>query len=135
MHKKDFNSWNERKKQLDSILKRPFFHEREIWFCHLGANIGFEQDGRGKEYLRPIAIARQFNNEVFWAIPLSKTKKKNLYYFDFSFKKGPISVAILSQIKLLDAKRLSHHVGEISRADFAKLKEKLKADRKSTRLN
>ena len=79
MHQKDFDGWNKKKKRLDRIQKRPFFHEREVWFCHLGANVGFEQDGRGKEYLRPIVIVRQFNNEVFWAIPLSKTSKKSAY--------------------------------------------------------
>lgn len=127
MTHKDFDSWNQKKKQLNTVQKRPYFHEREIWFCHLGANLGFEQDGRGKQYLRPIVILRQFNNEVFWAVPLSKTDKNSPYYFKFSFKRKVTSVAILSQIRLMDGKRLSHRVGEISEADFVKLKQKLKA--------
>ena len=45
---KDFNRWNEQKKALHaSAAPRVYVHERELWFAHLGTNIGFEQDGRG----------------------------------------------------------------------------------------
>jgi hypothetical protein len=42
---KDFDEWNKIKKSahartdIDSV----FFREQEIWWCMLGANIGFEQ--------------------------------------------------------------------------------------------
>ncbi len=125
--KKDFQKWHNKKAQVDNIEKRPFFHEREIWFCHLGTNIGFEQDGAGKDFQRPVVIIRKFNNEIFWAIPLSKTKKRSRYYYAFPFDKTTMSVAILSQIRLIDAKRLSRKIGDLSESDFANLIEKLKA--------
>lgn len=62
---KNFQKWHDKKSQIDDIKERPFFHEREVWFCHLGANIGFEQDGKGEDFLRPILVVRKFNNEVF----------------------------------------------------------------------
>jgi len=37
-----------------------------------------------------------------------------------------ISLAILSQIRLIDAKRLSRQIGNIKVDDFEKLKKKLK---------
>jgi len=130
--KKDFQKWHNKKSHINDIEKRPFFHEREIWFCHLGANVGFEQDGMGDDYLRPILIIRKFNNEIFWGIPLTKSKKhankkSEKYYFDFSFMADVKSVAILSQIRLIDARRIIRHIGAISVDDFIKLKEKLKA--------
>lgn len=129
--KKDFDKWHDKKARVDSIEKRPFFHEREIWFCYLGANVGFEQDGTGEDFLRPIVIVRKFNNEIFWGIPLTKSKnernkKASPYYFAFSFTDNVKSVAILSQIKLIDARRLSRHIGSISDGEFIKLIEKLK---------
>ena len=124
--KKDFQKWHNKKAKIDEIIKRPFFHEREIWFCHLGANVGFEQDGIGEEFLRPIVILRKFNNEVFWAVPLTKTDKKTRFYFNFSFE-SETSVAILSQIRLIDARRLSHKIGDMAEKDFLQIKEKLKA--------
>lgn len=79
--KKDFQKWHEKKTDIDEVEKRPFFQEREIWFCHLGVNVGFEQDGNGDDFLRPVIVFRKFNKEVFWAIPLTKHQlpgKENL---------------------------------------------------------
>jgi hypothetical protein len=36
--KKDFNTWNKQKIRTDSIKKRYFFREREIWWIALGEN-------------------------------------------------------------------------------------------------
>jgi mRNA interferase MazF len=63
--KKDFQKWHAKMALLDDQGPRLFFHEREIWFCHLGANIGFEQDGKGKLFGRPVIIFRKFNQQVF----------------------------------------------------------------------
>jgi len=130
MHKKDYMIWHNIKTNIDNLNNRAFFHEREIWFCYLGANVGFEQDGSGDEYLRPILIIKKFNKEIFWGIPLTKSKKSkgknDMYYYSFSFVKNIISLAILSQIRLVDAKRLSRQIGTIQEADFEKLTKKLK---------
>jgi mRNA interferase MazF len=128
---RDFKSWHTKKEEVNTIENRPFFHEREIWFCYLGTNVGFEQDG-SEEFLRPIVIVRKFNNQIFWAIPLTKAVKKikknaEGYYYTFSFLPGVISTAILSQIRLIDGKRLSRHIGTINENDFKALTKKLKA--------
>lgn len=125
--KKDFQNWHKKKSHIDDIEKRPFFHEREIWFCHLGANIGFEQDGSGNDFQRPIVIIRKFNNEICWVIPLSKTDKRGKYYFAFEFDDTITSVAIVSQIRLLDARRLSRKIGEINKDEFVQIINKIKA--------
>ena len=130
--KKDFQKWHPKKSEINEIEKRPFFHEREIWSCSLGVNIGSEQDGHGEDFLRPIVIVRKFNNEIFWAVPLTKSTKKHkeraeAYYHSFSFISGITSVAILSQIRLIDARRLAYLLGEIHEKDFMELTKKLKA--------
>ena len=125
--KKDFQKWHNKKTKIDDIEKRPFFHEREIWFCHLGTNVGFEQDGSGSDFQRPIVIVRKFNNEVCWIVPLSHTEKRGQYYFAFPFSENVTSVAIVSQIRLLDAKRLSRKIGEMKNDIFQELINKIKA--------
>ena len=115
---KEFDKWNEKKKTLDSLDRLPFFNERQIWFCHLGVNVGFEQDGSGADFLRPILIVKQFNKEVFWGIPLTRSKKDSgsksgRYYFSFIGLDGKESVVILSQIRLIDAKRLAYKIGDL----------------------
>ena len=43
--KKDFDSWNEKKKILNNN-DVSFYHEREVWWCSLGVNVGYEQNGK-----------------------------------------------------------------------------------------
>lgn len=123
---KDFDGWNAQKKHTHREEQRPFFHEREIWYCKLGTNIGYEQDGRGKDFLRPIVIIRKFNTAVLFGVPLTRQVKINRYYFVFSFQKEKQSAAILSPLRLVDAKRLSHKIGLMSEADYRLLTKKLK---------
>ena len=125
--KKDYKKWHNKKAELHNQQPRIFFKEREIWFCHLGENIGFEQDGRGEEFLRPAIILKKFNNEVLWIVPLTKADRKSeKYYFTFSFRQGQKSSAILSQIRLIDAKRLKYMAGYITKDDFILLKTKIR---------
>jgi len=80
----------------------------------------------GEKFLRPAVILRKFNNEVLWIVPLTKNQKSGPYYFQFSFEEGMISSAILSQLRLIDSKRLMYHKGNIKDVDFDKLKAKLR---------
>ena len=131
---KDFDRWNEHKKSLDAnTAPRVYVHERELWFVHLGTNVGFEQDGRGEESLRPILVLRKFNNEVVWALPLTRRDKPgNPYYVSFEYivfpevANAPLrsSVAILSQLRLLDIKRFRYKIGTAPAETFELIKEK-----------
>lgn len=124
--KKDFQKWHEKKRDIHDTRPRIFFKEREIWFCHLGENIGFEQDGSGEEFLRPVIALKKFNNEVLWVVPLTKTIKDHPYYFPVSFRQGETGSAILSQIRLIDGKRLKYKIGNMSKEVFGALKAQIR---------
>ena len=85
---KDFDNWNKRKKALNERGNAPFFHEREIWWCALGKNVGFEQDGKGKKFARPVLVFKKFNNQLFWALPLSTKIKANKFYAPVNLPDG-----------------------------------------------
>jgi mRNA interferase MazF len=133
---KDFDTWNDKKKKInDDPNHRVFFHNRELWFAYLGANVGFEQDGRGADFLRPVLVLRKFNNVIFWALPLTKTwKPHNPYYACFHYvafpeiESAPLlsSTAILSQLRLVDARRLRYKIGTVHADEFGTLKEKIR---------
>ena len=129
--KKDFKKWMTQKAKIHNDKVRPFFHEREVWFSSLGENVGFEQDGGGEKFMRPMLIFKKFNNEVVWALPLTRTEKTGKYYFRISLitddgnADDRPSVVILSQIRLVDAKRLQYKAGTIKENEFVKLKEAL----------
>ncbi len=62
---KDFDGWIDLKKLLSS-KNPPTFQEREIWWCSIGINVGFEIDGKNDKYLRPVLIFRKFNKNIFF---------------------------------------------------------------------
>src|SRR3989338_5505251 len=111
---KDFTNWHKIKRKIEQKENRIYFQIWDIFFCSIGENVGFEQDGRGEEFLRPIIVVKKFNNEVFLGTPLTHTNKKGK------------SVAIISQIRLFDAKRMKYKIGMINKPDFVVLKEKIR---------
>lgn len=116
---KDFWKWHVIKRKTQLKKERPFFHEREVWMCCLGANVGFEQDGRGEEFLRPILIFKKCNNEVFIGLPLTTSHKKGKYYFPIEpIAEKEHSTIILSQVRLIDAKRLKYKIGTLNFTEF-----------------
>ena len=124
---KKFNEWNEVKKRTDNKIIIPKIRQREIYWANIGENIGFEQNGKGDDFMRPLLIFKKFSNNIFFGIPLSsQSKKVGSFFFEFSFQNDETSTALIVQGKLFDAKRLDRKIGKISIDDFEKLKIKFK---------
>lgn len=120
---KEFNLWNSKKKHIHSFSYRPFYQEREVWWASLGANIGDEEDGKNNGFERPILIFKKFNKNVFWALPLTTQIKSGRYYFTY-MRDDMEFAAILSQMRLLDAKRLKRKIYTLPIPEFELLKKK-----------
>ena len=58
---KNFLKWHKEKEQINSTKGTALFHEREVWWCRVGVNVGFEMDGRGETFERPVVIVKKFN--------------------------------------------------------------------------
>jgi len=122
---KDFDSWNIQKKKTDGFIKRTFFKESEVWWCSLGVNIGDEENGKGDNFTRPVLVFKKFNHNIFLGIPLSTQLKEDKYYYRFHFK-GRMQSLLLSQIRLIDAKRLLNKLGELPEPELIGIKEKFR---------
>ena len=124
--KKNFQKWHIRKEELrERETERLYFYEREIWWCCLGLNIGFEQDGKNDQFERPVLILKKFNKDVLWALPLTSKNKIGKYYYQFEYKGRKYSV-ILSQLKLISSKRLLRKIRTFPRDDFRKVRKSVK---------
>ena len=122
--KKRFISWILNKIIIDKINIDRQIKEHEVYWCSLGENIGFEQNGKGNDFRRPVLIFKKFNNNLFWGIPMSTKIKDNKYYVRVTLKNIDQS-AMISQLRVLDTKRLDDKIGYISRVDFWKIKLKI----------
>jgi mRNA interferase MazF len=125
--KKDFDTWNKKKKQIhsdDAYL--PLYHERQIRWCRLGTNVGFEQDGSGNGFSRPVLILKGFSRHVCLVVPLTTSKKKNPYHFAVGVVDGRDATAIISQIRLVDTKRLYKHIGTLDKEMFEHIRKIIK---------
>lgn len=122
---KDFDRWNEQKKAIERKADAVLFHEREIWLCSLGVNVGSEQDGVSSSYARPVLIIRNFNGRVSWVLPLTRTVKPNRFFYRLSDPPGD-SAVVLSQLRLISSKRLIRKIRTLDERQFHQIVEMLK---------
>jgi len=124
-----FDKWNTKKKERSISKQIIGIKERDIVFLQMGKNIGYEQDGKGAEFLRPVVIYKKYNRNMFLGIPLTTQLKENRYYFTFTYKnrseKEIQNAALLSQIRVYDTKRVKYKSGVIAKDDFMSLHGKL----------
>ncbi len=124
---KEFDNWNEIKKETQDKKVTFIFKVREIYWLKVGQNIGYEVYGKGDDFLRPVLIIRKFSKDSFLGIPLTSSKKDDMFHFEFiPINKQKLNYAMLSQIKLFSAKRIHDKLGKISIKDFENMKIKLK---------
>ncbi|MBP6714445.1 MAG: type II toxin-antitoxin system PemK/MazF family toxin [Aliarcobacter sp.] len=125
-----YNNWNEIKITIENENIIVGFKERDIFYMNMGKNIGFEQDGKGENFVRPVVIIKGFNKNMFFGIPLSTKIKEGKFYYKFQFQKKDElveNIALLSQMRLFSTKRLLNKIGVISKEDFESLKNEFKS--------
>lgn len=122
---KNFDNWNELKKKIHINNENKFYHEREVWWCSIGVNVGFEQDGKGEDFSRPVLVVKGFSKNVFICVPLTTRLKDGKYYSDIFLGDKIKRKVILSQIRLIDSKRLEEKICTIDECQFNAIKEKI----------
>jgi mRNA-degrading endonuclease toxin of MazEF toxin-antitoxin module len=126
---KSFDLWNELKKNIELNKNDPnkFPKEGEVWMCSLGINVGFEQNGSGDNFSRPVLIIKKFNNHMFWAVALSTKQKDFDFYFNYSDPDNQKVSAVLAQMKLVSVKRLRRKLYDIQNELLYEIKQRLKS--------
>lgn len=123
---KRYNAWTKLKRQIHNTATIPAgYKERDVWWIALGHNVGVEEDGKNQNFDRPVLIVKGFSKYMFWGVPLSTTAKRGQYYHPMMLN-GVVSVALLSQLRVFDTRRLISKYGMVSHKDFAAVKLKLR---------
>jgi mRNA interferase MazF len=117
--------WIKKKFWLTNLTRNMQVKEGEVYWCSLGLNVGDEENGKGKDFRRPVLVLRKFNNSIFIGVPLTTKNKENKYYTKILLKDNEVS-AIISQLRVLDVKRLDEKIGYVPKLDFQKVKQTVK---------
>jgi mRNA-degrading endonuclease toxin of MazEF toxin-antitoxin module len=123
---KDFDAWNGQKKKIDQRDQQIRYHEREVWWCWLGVNVGFEQDGSGEEYRRPVVIVTGLGPKTCLVVPLTTSPRAHRLRPSVGLVNGQEARALLSQIRVIDVRRLSQKLEYLPRDCFEKLKHAIR---------
>ncbi|MEI6346153.1 MAG: type II toxin-antitoxin system PemK/MazF family toxin [bacterium] len=122
MSQKDFDGWSEVKKRTNAESPR-LYTVREIWWCRLGVNIGTEQDGKGENYLRPVIILRSFGAGACLVVPLSTSPRVHPLRLPVGLIDGQEARANLSQIRVIDTRRLVEKICFLEKIVFAQIRK------------
>ena len=128
---KQFDKWNVVKKETDTKYFRFGIKPREIFWLKIGVNVGDEEYGKGKEFVRPVVVIRQLTKDLFIGVPTTTAKKENNDYFhniNYIDKTDKFihSSAMILQQKVFSKKRLLSKIGTVKKEEFANIVKKLK---------
>ncbi len=122
---KDFDAWNSEKKKIQETDLVRFYKVRDIWWCKIGVNVGFEQDGKNEGFGRPILILKGFSKNTVLCAPLTTSSHGNQYRIPIGMIDGKPASVILSQIKVIDIKRLTTKIAVLDKETFQKIQKSL----------
>ena len=117
-YRKRFATWMWVKHDLhESNHIPPLFKEGEVWWCHLGENMGVEINGKGNEFTRPMVILKKYDKYSFFGLPLSTKLKIGSWYEQVNFG-GFTQTVNLVQGKAYDYRRFKEKMGELNLKEF-----------------
>lgn len=122
---KDFDKWNKIKKKTNAETPR-LYTVREIWWCRLGVNVGTEQDGSGEWFVRPCVILRGFGPDACLVVPLTTSVREHPLRVSVGIVGGQLARANLSQLRIIDTRRLQNKFDFLEIDAFRELKKCIK---------
>ena len=97
------------KRLFDWNIRKNYLHKRkvvrcyvgEIWWCATGENIGYEINGKGYKFARPVLILKITSKGMAMVVPLTSTHKDLPGYFKYGNRS-----LLFEQARVLSTKRL-----------------------------
>ncbi len=111
---KNYDAWNELKKEIDARPYGPYCKKGEVWWCCFGLNIGSEQDGKNEWFERPVLVIKVLNRETVICIPLSSIISPGKDGIEISYD-GKSNFALFQHVKTLSTKRFTRQISRLDK--------------------
>jgi mRNA interferase MazF len=121
---KPFGRWTELKRSLGELDIKQDSHEREVWWCSVGINLGYEEDGKNSFFERPILVLRKYSKDFLLAASLTSTIKSGPHYFPVVIH-GTNRSVILSQQRSISVRRLNRKICVLGKTTFKHIIESI----------
>ena len=121
---KEFDKWNEKKKEINSKKQKFYVKQREIWSVRMWKNVWFEEDWKWEDFERPVLVLKKIWIMYLCIAMTTKWKNNDFYYKLWDTKES--SYIILSQSKLFDLKRFHYKIRTLAKSEFLEIQKRLK---------
>lgn len=122
---KDFDKWNELKKDLENKSSEVIIKEWEIWWSNFWLNVKTEACWKWENFRRPVLVLKKLSHENFIIIPLSTKLKTWTWFANYEIDWIWYS-ALLYQIKMIHKNRFYVNEWKLERKQFLEIKKRLK---------
>jgi mRNA interferase MazF len=122
MYIKDFDSWNDKKKEIEKEIRSISIRSGEIRWFSCGVNIGSEIDGKGESFTRPCLIVHVIGKMSALVIPMSSKKKEWAGRREIMHGES-VDYLCIDQMKIVSQKRIFRRVGRISETKLSVIKK------------
>lgn len=127
---KDYINWGKEKALLNNFGVNKWSKAREIWWASVGENIGVEEDGKGIRQMRPVLVLKVLNEQSVLVVPLTSSSKESKYKISvgtMDIGMGQVqNYAVISQLKMLDTKRLDQKKFMVDETIFEEIKKAIR---------
>lgn len=120
---KDFSGWNEKKIIIHNDNRNKLYHQRDIWWCALGINIGYEQDGKDVDFQRPVLVLKGLSMNTCLVLPITTSKQVHPLRISIGTITGKDSKVVLSQMKVVDTKRFINKIAVLGTTEFEAIRK------------
>lgn len=119
--RKNFAKWNCNKIQLEDCHRKILYKEGEIWWTHIGVNLGVESCGKGENFQRPVLILKKLGKYSCIVLPVTTQPQNGHSYIQYSQREHTVWI-MLNQIKTISIKRIYRRQLTLLEKDFIHIK-------------
>jgi len=118
-----FDKRNEIKKSTNKQKQIIHVNIWDIVYAKIGLNIWNEQNGKWKDFLRPVIIIKKIWI-MYFVLPLTSQPKYWKFYFELGKTKlTQKSRCLLGQCKLIDGRRILRYLWKVDYVEFEQIKK------------